>query len=63
MNLGYNTHTHGNVIRKLPVQLSLKKNCHLLFFYKIREEEGRTGPALREWYQLDGGGEGKGVGG
>jgi hypothetical protein len=47
----YDTYIHGNITRKLPMQLSSsqtsKNIIYLLsfFFYKIREEEGETGPA------------------
>jgi hypothetical protein len=47
--LGYNTYTHGNVTRKLPVYPILnKQKCHFfsVFFCKIGEQEVRTGPAL-----------------
>jgi hypothetical protein len=60
--LGYNTHVHGNVTKKLSVQLLNKQKCHILI-YQIRQQEGRTGPVWggdtsemeRRW--------GKGVGG
>jgi hypothetical protein len=52
--MGYNAYTHGNVTRKLPVQLSLKKS--FFFFYKIEEREGRTGPDWGVGTSLGGGG-------
>jgi hypothetical protein len=48
---------HENITRKLPVAtfISHKQKCHFFsfFFYKIREQEGRTG--------LAGGGQGGGL--
>jgi hypothetical protein len=42
---------HGNITRKLPVYLSLSKTSRNImffflpfFFYKMEEQEGRTGP-------------------
>jgi hypothetical protein len=52
--LGYNIYIHGNITSKLPVWLSLAQLAKMssfsfylfsFFFYKIREREGRTGPA------------------
>jgi hypothetical protein len=35
----------------------LKQKCNylLIFLYKIREQEGKTGPAWGDWYQFEGG--------
>jgi hypothetical protein len=39
-----------------------KQKCHFFpFFYKIREQEGRTGPDSRDWYQWERGGDGERV--
>jgi hypothetical protein len=38
-----------------------KQKCHFFFFYKIGEQEGRTGPVWRDWYQWEGGGSGERV--
>jgi hypothetical protein len=29
------------------------------FFYKIKEQEGRTSPTWEDWYQWEGGGDGE----
>jgi hypothetical protein len=61
---------HGNITKKLPVQLSLSqtsKKSHLFlfyllsfFFHKIGEQEGRTSPARETgWHQKEGGSDGE----
>jgi hypothetical protein len=61
--LGYNTYIHGNVTRKLLVELSLtNKKVIFFFFYKIRGQKGRQNRfCLRGWYQWEGKGCGERV--
>jgi hypothetical protein len=40
--LGYNTYIHGNVTGISLVSILNKQKCHFFFFYKIRDQEGRT---------------------
>jgi hypothetical protein len=42
--LGYNTYIHGNVTRKLCSYLKQIEMSSFPLFYKIGEQEGRTGP-------------------
>jgi hypothetical protein len=41
---GFNTYIHGNVTGKLCTAILNKQKCYFFFFYKIREQKGRTGP-------------------
>jgi hypothetical protein len=41
--LGYNTYIHGNVTKKLPVQLPETHKNEILFLLQNGEQEGRTG--------------------
>jgi hypothetical protein len=44
--LGYNTYLHGSATRKFHVAVLNKQKSHFFsfFYYKIREQEGGTGP-------------------
>jgi hypothetical protein len=59
--LGYNSYVHGNVTKKLFYSYLKQTKISFFFFNKIREQEIRTDPVWRGWFQWEGGGCGERV--